>query len=208
MKKRLLIVDEQTAPREMLAQVLAAEGEYEIVGEANNGRDAIETCRSCRPDAVILELVLPELCGVEVLRRLRSESANVRILVFSGTRDQALIVETLKCRPHGFVGKHDALATFLEALRIIVAGKLYFSAIASALWADSLNGDPVDLTPREIEILQLVAESRSNKEIAGLLGLAQKTVENHRAHMMEKLHLHDVAALTRYAVRRGLVSLE
>jgi DNA-binding NarL/FixJ family response regulator len=208
MKKRLMIVDDQTAPRQVLAQVLSAEGGYEIVGEAKSGRDALEACRSCRPDVVILELVLPELCGVEVLRRLRTESPNVRILVFSGTRDKVLIVETLKCRPHGFVGKHEDLAIFLEALRIVVAGKLYFSALASELWAYSLDAEPVDLTPREIDILQLLAESRSNKEIAGLLCLAQKTVENHRAHMMEKLHLHDIAALTRYAVRRGLVSLE
>ena len=201
-----MLVDPHVALRHMMARILSQEGPYEVVGEAGSGREALEGCRQCKPDVVIIELVLPELCGREVIRRLRVESTCVRVLVFSGTQNELLIMEALKCRPHGFIEKRDSLDTFLEGLRVVTAGRSYFSLLASSLMSESIGQHSVELTPRECEVLQLVAESRSSKEIAGLLGLARKTVENHRAHLMDKLHLRDTAALTRYAVEHGIVS--
>jgi len=206
LKKRIVIADEHGAIRQMMAQVLTAECAYEVVGEADNGRDALDLCARCKPDVLVLELLLPQLSGSEVVRRLRLQLKNLRVLIFSGTLNQMAIIEGLKCRPDGFVGKRDSLATFLEALRAVVEGKSYFSGLASTLWGDALSGNPLDLTRREIDVLQLIAESCSSKEVAQRLGLSPKTVENHRFHIMEKLHVHDIAALTRYAVKRGIVS--
>jgi len=206
MKKRVLIVDDHAAVRHMLAAVLTREPEYDVVGEAGSGLRALELCGRLSPDVVVLDLVLPELCGIEVLRRLHEDKARSRVLIFSGSLNQVQIVQALKCHPHGFVEKSDTLQTFREALRAVAGGGVYLTAYASALLADVRSQDSLDLTRREQEILQLVAESRSSKEIAARLGIAVKTVENHRAHVMDKLHLHDVAALTRYAVRTGLVN--
>lgn len=207
MKKRVVIVDEHAALRQMMAQVLVWEKNYEIVGELEDGRGALEVCRRLTPDVLILELALPGLCGREVLRRVRDDFPKLRTLVFSGTRDHQLIREVLRYRPHGFVDKRESLPTFLEALNAVAAGRSYFSAFASGMLTELSVGGANPLTAREVEVLQLVAESRSSKEIASHLGLSPKTVENHRARIMEKLRLHDTAGLTRYAMRSGLVAV-
>lgn len=208
MKTRVVLVDDHVSLRQMLAAILIREDEYEVVGQAGSGLEALRVCREVPHELVILDLLLPELCGMQVLRRLRAELPRTRVIIYSGTLNQMQIVQTLRLRPHGFVEKTDSLQTLREALRAVAAGRAYFSRFASSLLADVQDAIFLDLTHREQEVLQLVAESRSSKEIAARLGLAVKTVENHRAHLMEKLHLHDVAALTRYALRTGLVSLE
>jgi DNA-binding NarL/FixJ family response regulator len=204
MKKRVMIVDEQLASRQLLAFRLASD--YEIVDETDDGQLAIDACKLYKPDVVILELALSRLCGKEVLRRVRIEVPNVRVLVYTGTQSQKMILDCLRFFPHGFVHKRDSLSTLLEALRAIATGKSYFSTCASPFLPDMFAGSSLDLTTREVEILQLVAESYSSKEIAARLRLSPKTVENHRAHIMEKLRIHDTAALTLYAVRNGLVT--
>jgi DNA-binding NarL/FixJ family response regulator len=205
-KRRLMIADEHAVTRQMTAQILAAEGVYDVVGEAANGHAALRRCALCKPDLLILELLLPELSGKEVLRRIRSEMPRVKVLIFSSTANACLIVETLRCHPHGYVEKRESLSIFLEALRVVASGKSYFSALPSTLLPEARTRISFKLTPREEEVLQLVTESRTSKEIANRLGLARKTVENHRARVMEKLHLHDVAALTRYAMKSGIIS--
>jgi DNA-binding NarL/FixJ family response regulator len=206
MKTRVAIVDEHVALRQMLAHVLGSEKKYEVVVEAQDGRVALDALKRLKPDIAILELALPGLCGKEVLRRTRLEVPGTRVLVFSGTLNQTLALDALRSNPHGFVHKRDSLGTFLEALRAVAAGRSYYSDFASGLLSNSFGGVSYQLTSREMEILQLVAESCSSKEIAARLGLAPKTVENHRAHIMDKLHVHDTAALTRYALRNGLVT--
>lgn len=209
MKTRLVLVDDHVSLRQMMATILAHDGEYEIVGQAGDGLEALRLCREVLPDVVILDLVLPELCGMEVLRRLRAESPRTRVLVYTGTLNQVQIVQTLQLRPHGFVEKGDSLDTLRECLRAVSAGRLYFSRLASALLSDVRKaGEGQSLTPREQEVLRLVAESRSSKQIATQLGIAVKTVENHRAKLMDKLHKHDIAALTRYAIQTGLVAVK
>ena len=208
MKKRVMIVDDHAALREMLGLLLTRDGGYEVTGEAGTGLQALKVCAERRPELLILDLMLPELCGLEVLRRVREDFPAMRVLLYSGTSNQVQIVQALKLRPHGFVGKAETLDTFREALRAVANGTCYFTRFASALFGDAMTDTSIELTRREEEVLQFVAEGRSSKEIASRLGIAVKTVENHRAHLRDKLHLHDIAALTRFAIRRGLVSDE
>lgn len=206
MKTRVVLVDDHAGLREMLAAILMRDGEYEIAGQAGSGLEALQICHGVAHEVIILDLCLPELCGVEVLRRLRAELPQSRVLIYSGTVNQLQVIQTLRLRPHGFVEKCDSLENLREGLRAVASGRCFFSRFASLLMIEAHHAEEMHLTRREREVLQLVAESRSSKEIAVRLGLAVKTVENHRAHLMDKLHLHDVAALTRYAVRTGMVS--
>ncbi len=210
MKTRVVVVDDFVSIRQMLALVLAREGPYEVVGEAGTGFEALKVCRKLKPQLVILDLVLPELNGAEVLRTLRSETREARFIVYSGTHSRPLIVEALQARPHGFVHKSDALVTFCEALRAVNNGCCYFTPFATQLMDEQRGEEPgaPRLTPRERAVLQMVAEGMSNKQMAGRLSLSAKTVEHYRARVMQKLHVHDVATLTRHAVRLGLVGIE
>lgn len=207
MKKRIVIVDDHTSVREMLSTVISREGRYEVVGEAGSGLQALAVCQKQRPDLVVLDLILPELCGLEVMRRLRTEKTPPRLLVFSGAMCQKTIVEALRCKPEGFVEKSESLRSLLDGIRLVLEGFRYFTPFASAFLEDSFLslGRALVLTDREHEVLQLTAEGRSCKEIASRLTIAVKTVENHRQHLMEKLNIHNVAGLTRYAIAEGIL---
>ena len=210
MKTNVVLVDDYSSVRQMLALVLEREGGYAVVGEARTGFEALKVCARMKPRLVILDLTLPELNGLEVLRRLRAESREVRVLVYTGAENRELILETLRERPHGFVHKRDALATLREALRTVTAGGSFLTPFATELLDTNHSSVPAGpmLTDRERAILQMVAEGMSNKDMAGRLGIAAKTVEHHRAALMDKLDLHDVARLTRYAVRMGMVTAD
>ena len=207
MKTNVVLVDDYCSVRQMLAQVLEREGGYAVVGEAKTGFEALKVCARVRPRLVILDLALPEMNGLEVLRRLWAESRDVRVLVYSGVENRELTLAVLRERPHGFVHKRDSLATLREALRAVTAGGSFLTAFATELLDLSRGAGPAGpvLTERERAVLQMVAEGMSNKAMADRLGIAAKTVEHHRATLMEKLGLHDVARLTRYAVRLGVV---
>ena len=208
MNKRIVIVDDHESVRAMLACFLKRESQHEVVGEAGTGLKALLVCGKLRPDLVILDLMLPELSGAEVIRRMQAADPAIRVLVYSGTLDQALIIEALRCRPAGYVDKADSLETLREAISVVASGGSYFSTGASAFLKESRmeQGFQSDLTDREREVLQLVAEGRSNKEISSRLGVAGKTVENHRLRLMNKIDVHNIAGLTRYAVRHGIVA--
>lgn len=212
MKKRIVIVDDHTSVREMLGCVLSQplNSLYEVVGEAGTGLEALKVCTAQRPDLVVLDLHMPEMSGSEVLRRLGSTLPRTRVLVYSGTGNQRLIIETLKLRPNGFVGKAESLHVLLEAITAVAVGGTYLTSFATGLLSDFQWGSGVadTLSSREREVLQMVAEGRSSKEIATCLSIAVKTVEHHREHLMTKLHVRDVASLTRCAVSLGLVSVE
>ena len=210
MKKRIVIVDDHASVRDMLACILRREPDYEVVGEAGTGMKALEVCEDQRPDLMILDLVLPELSGTEVMRRLGPGNPLLRVLVYSGTFNHALVIEALRCKPHGFVEKSDTLDTLRQAISTVASGGSYFTQYAAGFFksAHAAPCEECDLTAREREILQLVAEGQSNKDISRRLGVANKTVENHRAHLMGKLHIHDIASLTRYAVRHGIITVE
>jgi DNA-binding NarL/FixJ family response regulator len=210
MKKRIVIVDDHVSIRDMLVWILMREADYQVVGQAGSGIEAMRVCGACRPDLLILDLVLPCLSGIEVLRRVRKELPLTRILIYSGSSNTLLISEALRERPHGYVEKMEGLEILRKAIATIVQGGSYISSAAGHIVAESTGtrGAGGDLSRREREILQMIAEGRSSKQISGLLEVAVKTVENHRANLMAKLHMHDVASLTRYAAGRGMVALE
>lgn len=210
MKKRIVLVDDHTSIREMLATMLAADRRYQIVGEAATGVEALKVCRKAHPDLVVLDLGLPELAGHEVLRELQATPNGARVLIYSGTKNGPLILQTLKCRPAGFVSKFDALATVREAIAAVAAGRGYFTSfVTSYLFDKNVASDlAANLSLRECEVLQMIAEGYSSKEISVRLSIMAKTVENHRGNLMAKLRLHGVASLTRYAISRGLVVAE
>jgi DNA-binding NarL/FixJ family response regulator len=210
MKTSVVLIDDHVSVREMLAQILVGEGSYSVLGEAATGFEALKICRKHRPRLIVLELIIPELSGVELIRALRDEMSEARVLVYSRAQNRQLIVEALRARPHGFVHKSDALATFSEALGAVTRGCSYFTPFATRM-LDSVRADveaePV-LSGRERAVLQMIAEGLSSKEMADRLEIAPKTVEHHRSHLMEKLGVHHVAGLTRYAMRLGIVGAE
>jgi DNA-binding NarL/FixJ family response regulator len=209
MKTRVMVVDDHASIRQMLGALLPREGAFEMVAEAGTGLEAIQMHRKARPHLVVLDLVLPEMNGIGLLQYLREQSRETRTIVYCGTDRRDLILEALRARPHGFVLKRDPFAAFREALRMVTSGCSYFTSFATRLLDEerSATGNPF-LSPRERAVVQMVAEGRSNKEVAKQLEIAAKTVERHRARVMEKLGVHDVAGLTRYAMRNGLVSVE
>lgn len=203
-------MDDHASIRDMLVSILKRDLAYEVVGEAGTGLEALRLCAQLKPDMVILDLMLPELSGTEVLRRMHATLPATRVLVYSGTYSRSLIIEALKCQPHGFVEKSDTLQCLRDAISTVAAGGSYFTQCAAGyvIAAHSDGTDSSSLTEREREVLQMVAEGRSNKQISHQLGVSNKTVENHRAHLMNKLKIHDIAGLTRYAVKLGMVAVD
>ena len=210
MKKRIVIVDDHVSIRDMLVWILMQEAGYEVIGEAGTGIEALKVCGASQPDLLILDLGLPCISGTEVLRRVRRELRQTRVLLYSGSCSPAVVKEALRERPHGYVDKMEGLKILRKAISTIMDGGTYFGPAATHLLCEMTGTKPEasDLSPREREVLQMVAEGRSSKQISGLLAVAVKTVENHRANLMAKLDMHDVASLTRYAARRGMVALE
>ena len=153
--------------------------------------------------------MLPGLNGVEVVRRLRPKLPRMRTLFFSASSRTPLITEALELGVSGFVGKTSPWQTVLEAVNVVAAGGKYFDpTVARFAGCNARQPAPAKLTAREREIVQLIAEGHSSKEIASLLGVSAKTIDKHRTHMMEKLQLHDAVAVTRYAINAGLITLE
>lgn len=208
--KRLVIIEDQTAIREMLVEILRLDSNYQLVGECGDGQEAFALCAETRPDVIVLDAKLPGLNGVDVLRRLSKQFPHLRVLVFSGHENPVLVREMLEAGAHGFVEKTAGLFEFKKGLETVAKGGTYFGPAVAGLLrnvvANPAASNTIDfLTDREREILQLVAESHSTKEIAGKLGISVKTVDNHRTNLMRKLNLHDVASLTRYALDIGLI---
>ena len=203
---RVMIADNQLSVRQMLGTMLRRQPGIAIVAETSGGLQAIEVCLRIRPDLLIMDLVLPELGGIEVLRRLRNVWPKLRVLIYSGDALQSTFLAALRSRPQGFVQKSDSWETVEEALRIVMGGGSYLTPFITNLLDVSLPDELRGLTAREREVVQMVAEVRSSKEIAGLLGVASRTVEHHRVHVRHKLGLRDVASLTRFAIRAGLIA--
>ncbi len=179
-----------------------------VVAQLESGLAALEFCEREQPEILILDLMLPELCGTEVLRRLRENGGPTRALIFAGPCDAALVLRALKSKPAAFVSKSDSLETFREAVGAMLHGCSFFTPFASKFLFDASTPDEQrDLSHREREVLQLIAEGRSNKEIATRLSVSVKTVENHRGNLKCKLGLRTTADLTRYAIRHGLIKL-
>ncbi|HEY5080164.1 MAG TPA: response regulator transcription factor [Opitutaceae bacterium] len=207
---RLVIIEDQTAIREMLVEILALDKNYLLVGQSGEGLAGLEMCFELKPDVIVLDAKLPGLNGVDLLRRLTKRLPSSRVLVFSGHDNPVVVREMLEAGARGYVEKTTGFLEFKKGLATVAAGGTYFGpAIAAVLRNVVANPEsassPDFLTTREREILQLVAEGNSTKEIASKLGISAKTVDNHRTNLMRKLNIHDVASLTRHALELGLL---
>jgi DNA-binding NarL/FixJ family response regulator len=208
--KRLVIIEDQTAIREMLVEILRLDNNYQLVGESGDGQGAFQLCLDTKPDIAVLDAKLPGLNGVDLLRRLAKRMPHLRVLVFSGHENPVLVREMIEAGAHGFVEKTAGLFEFKKGLETVAGGGTYFGPAVAALLRDVVahpgtSNSPDFLTDREREILKLVVESHSSKDIAAKLGISMKTVDNHRTNLMRKLNMHDVASLTRYALGIGLI---
>lgn len=197
----------------MLVDILDRQ-DYEIIGQNGNGQDALKEILELQPDIVIVDAKLPGLNGLELLRRLSRQMPHGRFLVFSAFQNPALVKDMLEAGAHGYVEKTAHLSEFLSGLHIVAEGGTFFGPTTAELIRSvvanpsSVHRSKDFLTDREREVLQLIAEGNSTKEIASKLGLSVKTIDNHRTNMMRKLDLHNVASITRYAMQNGLIEVE
>lgn len=208
--RRLVIIEDQTAIREMLAEIIRLDKNYQLVGQSGDGQGALQLCLEAKPDIVVLDAKLPGMNGVDILRRLIKQLPNLRVLVFSGHENPILVREMIEAGAHGFVEKTAGLFELKKGLETVAGGGTYFGPAVAALLRDVVANPRASntsdfLTDREREILKLVVESNSSKDIAQKLGISMKTVDNHRSNLMRKLNIHDVASLTRYAISTGII---
>jgi DNA-binding NarL/FixJ family response regulator len=203
----VVIVEDQTIFRELLAEVLSAEGGYAILGQFSEGLAAIEAMRTLAPDLVILDAVLPDLNGLDVLARLLAARPTLAVMMVTAHERPALVQDAVRLGARGFVTKGTPLRELREGVRRVAARGTYFCSVTSAILASNLKSPPSDmeLSPRQRQIVQLVARGLSSKEIADELSISVKTVANHRLQIRERLKLHDIASITRYAIEHGLV---
>lgn len=206
---RILLADDHTIVRQGLKLILAAHKDLAVVGEAANGREAVELAASLKPDIVLVDVAMPELNGIEATRRMVHAAPRLRVLVLSMHKEATYVREILKAGARGYILK-DAIDTELvHAVRSVASGDGYISpAVSGALLNDYRQNvtDPLDLlSSREREVLQLIAEGKTNKEVAVRLNLSVYTVDSHRGKIMEKLNLHNTGELVRFAVKSGLV---
>jgi DNA-binding NarL/FixJ family response regulator len=209
-KIRVLLADDHTILRKGIRMLIEAQADMEVVGEAATGREAIETARNLRPDVIIMDVSMPELNGIEGTRQICDELTRTRVLALTMHKDSVYVREILRAGARGYLLKDTEDDDLLRAIRTIHRGEAFLSpAISDAVLTDYRRHvtNPVDLlTSREREILTLVAEGKTNKEIANYLNLSVYTVESHRGSVMEKLNLHNTGDIVRFALRNGLIS--
>ncbi len=208
-KIRILLADDHAMVRQGFRMILAAQPDMEIVGEAGNGREAVALAGELQPDVVVMDVAMPELNGIEATRRITTASPRTRVLALSMYKDSVYVREILRAGARGFLLKDAIDRDLLAAVRSVAAGEGYLSpAVSEAVLSDYRRHvtDPLDLlSSREREVLQMIAEGKTNKDIATTLSLSVYTVDAHRGRIMEKLNLHSVGELVRFAVRKGLV---
>lgn len=210
---KILLVDDHKMMRDGLRALLEKEGE-EVVGEAANGREAIALTHRLRPQIVVMDISMPELNGVDATRRLMAELPDVKVIGLSMNSDRRYVVAMFEAGAVGYLLKNSASEELMQAVRAVTGDLTYVSPSIAAIVVDSCiapsslakSGRP--LSPRERQVLQLLAEGKSSKDIASRLDIAVPTVETHRRQIMDKLNLHTIAELTKYAVREGLTSLD
>ena len=211
----VLLVDDHTVVRQGLRALLNSEEDIEVLGEAENGRQAVMAARKTPPDIVVMDVAMPLLNGLEATRQILKAVPTAKVLVLTSYGDDECVEQLMHAGASGYLIKQTAANELLKAIREVQRGNAFFSpAIAKRLRDQcrevfTSGGRPArkatELTSREAEVLQLIAEGFSNKQIAGELTISIKTVEKHRQQVMNKLNIHDVAGLTRYAISKGMV---
>jgi len=216
MKKiNVLLAEDHMVVREGFRRMLELEGDFNVVGEAQDGRQAVALATKLRPDVVLMDIAMPRLNGLEATRQILKALPDAKVLVLSAHSDDAYVANAVEAGARGFLLKQTSAHEVCQAVREIQKGKTFFSpAISKQLQrlnprlfglVGHFKKTADELTSREIEVLQLIAEGKANKQTAAELGIGIKTVEKHREHLMQKLDIHDTAGLTRYAISAGIV---
>jgi len=212
---RILLADDHTVMRSGLRVLLERQPDFQVVGEASDGHEAVELTGSLSPDVVVADIAMPRLNGLDATQQITAKYPAVAVVVLSMHSDEGYIVRALKAGARGYLLKDSAETDLISAIRAVHEGKAFFSPVISRMLADDFVrqiqyrgvSDSYELlTMREREVLQLLAEGKSNKETAAVLNLSPYTVETHRANILEKLRLHSTPELILYAVRKGVIS--
>ncbi len=215
-KIRVMLCDDHTILREGIRLLLNSQPDIEVVAEAVDGREAVEKARAVKPDVILMDIAMPFLNGLEATKQIRRDNPNARVLVLTMYESDEYVAQMLEAGAAGYVLKKVAGSELVYALRAVNQGEAFlYPSITKRLVEDYLrrveSGQERDtfdgVTDREREVLQLIAEGHTNKEIADLLNLSVRTVQNHRAHIMEKLGMHDRGELIKYAIQKGIIEL-
>lgn len=214
-KITVLLADDHTVVRQGLRALLVVDGDVEIVGEAETGRQAVLMAKKLLPDVVVMDVAMPLLNGLEATRQITKQLPNIKVLVLSSYSDDEYVQQLVDAGASGYLVKQTAANDLLKAIREAKRGNTFFSPTVAKRLRDHsreafANGQPIKkrtdhLTSREAEVLQLIAEGQANKQIAAELSISIKTVEKHRQQVMNKLNIHDVAGLTRHAISKGII---
>jgi two-component system, NarL family, response regulator NreC len=205
---RVLLVDDHALVRQSLRSLLEQEG-FQVVGEASDGQTAVQQARTLEPDVVVMDIGMPTGNGIEAARAIRLSCPKSKTIVVTQHAEEQFVAGAVEAGVKGYVLKSQTATDLIDAIRQVSRGEVYLSPIISATLADSYRSrseapkDP--LTARERQVLQLIAEGKSTKDLAGILGISAKTAESHRSRLMRKLDIHETASLVLYAVRRGII---
>ena len=212
---RILIADDHAVIREALRGLISQRADWQLCGEARNGREAVELAKSLRPDIVVLDLSMPELNGLEATRQIRKLLPKAEVLAFTMHDTEDLVTQVIAAGARGYLLKSDAMAHLAHAIEALAQHKPFFAPAVSQIMLDAVAGsakgggygefERETLTPREREIIQQLAEGKNNKTISTALGLSVTTVQTHRAAIMRKLDVKSIAELVRYAVRNKII---
>jgi DNA-binding NarL/FixJ family response regulator len=212
---RILLAEDHAVMRTGLRLVLERQPDFQVVGEASDGREAVALAQQHKPNVILMDIGMPNLNGIEAARQITASLPQVSVVILSMHSDEAYVLRALKAGARGYLLKESAESDLISAIRAVVNGKAFFSPAVSRMLVEDYVRQLQDreiedsyelLTMREREVLQLIAEGKSNKEIANMLNLSLYTVESHRGNLMEKLNLHTVPELILYAVRKGVIS--
>jgi DNA-binding NarL/FixJ family response regulator len=215
MTVKLIVADDHTLMREALCNKLDNKPDLEVIAQADDGCQAIEFCRKHAPELIIMDVSMPDLNGVEATRRIHNNNPNIKIVALSMHSEQKFVIDMLKTGASGYLNKACRFEELLEAINVVMSGEIYLDrSIGTKVIKDYLSSVPQKedsnheiLTSREREVLQMVAEGKSSKEIAFKLGIEEHTIVKHRQNIMNKLDIRDVPGLTKYAIREGIISL-
>ena len=212
---RILLAEDHAVMRTGLRLVLERQSDFQVVGEASDGREAVALAQEHKPDVILMDIGMPNLNGIEAARQVTAALPQTSVVILSMHSDEAYVLRALKAGARGYLLKESAESDLIAAIRAVQNGKAFFSPAVSRMLVEDYVRQLQDreiedsyelLTTREREVLQLIAEGKSNKEIANMLNLSLYTVESHRGNLMEKLNLHTVPELILYAVRKGVIS--
>jgi DNA-binding NarL/FixJ family response regulator len=212
---RVILADDHSVMRRGLRLILEQQADFEVLGEARDGREAVNLAAALHPDVAVLDITMPNMNGIEAARQITEKQPHVAVVVLSMHADESYVLRALKAGARGYLLKESPESDFISAIRSASEGKSFFSPAVSRLLVEDYVHQLQDrniedsyelLTPREREILQMVAEGKTNKEIANQLNLSLYTVETHRGNMLQKLNLHSVPELILYAVRKGVIA--